>query len=68
MTPMQAIVASTATAAQLLHLENEIGTLEAGKLADIVVVDGDVLQHISKIVDPTNVKLVLKGGQVAKIH
>ena len=66
MTPMQAIVASTATAAQLLHLENEIGTLEAGKLADIVVVDGDVLEDISKIADPANVKLVLKGGQAAK--
>jgi imidazolonepropionase-like amidohydrolase len=39
MTPMQAIVASTATAAQLLHLENQVGTLEVGKLADIVVVD-----------------------------
>src|SRR5215469_10307695 len=66
MTPMQAIVASTATAARLLHLEHQIGTLEVGKLADIVVVDGDVLEDISKFADPANVKLVLKGGQVAK--
>jgi imidazolonepropionase-like amidohydrolase len=66
MTPMQAIVASTATAAQLLHLENQLGTLEVGKLADIVVVDGDVLEDISKIADPANVKLVLKGGQAAR--
>ena len=66
MTPMQAIVASTATAAQLLHVEHQVGTLEAGKLADVVVVDGDVLEDISKIADPANVKLVLRGGQVAK--
>ena len=66
MTPMQAIGASTATAAQLLHVENQLGTLEVGKLADIVVVDGDVLEDISKISDPSNMKLVLKGGKIAK--
>ena len=66
MTPMQAILASTANAAQLLHVENQIGTLEVGKLADIVVVDGDVLEDISKLADPANVRLVLKGGQAAK--
>ncbi len=63
---MQAILASTANAARLLHLENQLGTLEVGKLADIIVVDGNVLEDISKIADPTNVKLVLKGGQAAK--
>ncbi len=66
MTPMQAIVASTANAAQLLHLDKDLGTLEVGKLADVVVVDGDVLNDINKIADPGNVKLVLKGGRAAK--
>jgi len=66
MTPMQAIVASTSRAAQLLHLEQNLGTLEAGKLADVIIVEGDVLNNISKIAGPTNVKLVLKGGQAAK--
>jgi imidazolonepropionase-like amidohydrolase len=66
MTPMQAIVASTANAARLLHLDENLGTLEVGKLADVVVVDGDVLEDISKIADPGNVKLVLKGGRAAK--
>jgi len=41
MTPMQAIVASTRTAAELLRLDNVTGTLAAGKLADILIVDGD---------------------------
>ncbi len=66
MTPMQAIVASTANAARLLHLDASVGTLEAGKLADVIVVDGDVLGDIRKIADASNVKLVLKGGRAAK--
>jgi imidazolonepropionase-like amidohydrolase len=43
MTPMQAIVATTQSAAQLMGLEDELGTLEPGKRADLVVVDGDPL-------------------------
>jgi imidazolonepropionase-like amidohydrolase len=66
MTPMQAIVASTSSAAQLLHLDENLGTLEEGKLADVIIVDADVLNDITKIGDPANVKLVLKGGQAAK--
>ena len=43
MTPMQALVATTRSAAELMGLEDELGTLEAGKRADLVVVDGDPL-------------------------
>ncbi|HJP71624.1 MAG TPA: amidohydrolase family protein [Candidatus Limnocylindria bacterium] len=43
MTPMQAIVATTQSAAELMGLEDELGTLEPGKRADLVVVDGDPL-------------------------
>ncbi len=66
MTAMQAIVASTQNAARLLHVDRHIGTLEAGKLADIIVVNGDVLGDISRIADKTNIQLVLKGGRAAK--
>ena len=66
MTTMQAIVASTQNAARLLHLDKHIGTLEVGKLADVIVVKGDILADISKIVDQTNIQLVLKGGRAAK--
>ena len=48
MTPLQAIIASTSNAARLLHLEDDLGTLEVGKFAD-------VLSDISKIADPANV-------------
>src|SRR5229473_4550375 len=66
MTPMQAILASTSQAAQLLHLDGMVGTLEEGKVADIIVVDGEVSSDIRRIADPANVKLVLKGGRAAK--
>lgn len=66
MTPMQAILASTVHAAQLLHLDDQLGTIAVGKLADMIIVDGDVLSDISKIADPDNVKLVLKAGRAAK--
>ncbi|HLI69462.1 MAG TPA: amidohydrolase family protein [Ktedonobacteraceae bacterium] len=66
MTPMQAIQASTSSAAELLHLSDELGTLEVGKLADVIVVSGDVLADISLLANPANIKLVLKGGRIVK--
>ncbi len=66
MTPLQAISASTLHAARLLHLDGRLGTLEVGKLADVILVDADVLNDISQIANPANVKLVLKGGQIVK--
>jgi imidazolonepropionase-like amidohydrolase len=44
MTPMQALVATTRSAAELMGLDGELGTLEEGKRADLVVVDGDPLE------------------------
>ena len=66
MTPMQSIRATTLNAAQLLHLDKQLGTLEEGKLADIIVVAGNVLDDISIIANPDNVKFVLKGGEAVK--
>jgi imidazolonepropionase-like amidohydrolase len=66
MTPMQAIVASTSSAARLLRLDNHLGTLVEGKLADIIIVDGNVLDDFNRIADPRNIKLVLKGGSEVK--
>jgi imidazolonepropionase-like amidohydrolase len=41
MTPAQALVATTKTAAELMGVDDRLGTLEPGKIADVVVVDGD---------------------------
>jgi imidazolonepropionase-like amidohydrolase len=62
MTPMQSIVASTRSAAELLHLDGQVGTLAPGKLADVLVVDGDPLADIQVVADPARRALVLKGG------
>src|SRR5207245_827998 len=51
MTPMQAIVASTANAAQLLHLDGMVGTLEEGKVADVIVVGGEVYGDMREMGD-----------------
>jgi imidazolonepropionase-like amidohydrolase len=62
MTPMQAIVASTRNAAELLRLDDKLGTLASGKLADVLVVAGDPLADIEAVADPARRALVLKGG------
>ncbi len=62
MTPMQSIVASTKTAAECLGLEREIGTLESGKYADLLVVDGDPLADISIFDQQERLAMVMKGG------
>jgi imidazolonepropionase-like amidohydrolase len=62
MTPMQAIVAGTRTGAEVLGLARSIGTIEPGKLADVIAVEGDPSVDITALERPA---LVLKGGQPA---
>jgi imidazolonepropionase-like amidohydrolase len=61
MTPAQAIQSATATAAELLGMQDSLGTIEAGKLADIVAVPGDPLADVSVM---EKVDFVMKGGVV----
>ena len=61
MSPGEALDTAHAAAARLLRMEDQIGTIEPGKLADLVVLDGDPLADISAV---RQVHLVLKGGQV----
>jgi imidazolonepropionase-like amidohydrolase len=60
MTPAQALVATTRTAAELMGLEEELGALEVGKRADVVVVEGDPLANLSGL--GTRVRQVWKDG------
>ena len=61
---MHAIQTATRNAAQAIRLGHELGTIEAGKLADIVAVDGDPLEDIRVIQEKKNIVLVLKEGRV----
>ncbi|MGC2467160.1 MAG: amidohydrolase family protein, partial [Candidatus Acidiferrum sp.] len=63
MTPMQAIRAGTVVPAELLGWSDKVGTIEAGKWADIVAVSGDPLKDITEL---KRVKFVMKSGAVYK--
>ena len=63
MTPMNAIRSGTTIAAELLGWSDKMGTLEAGKWADLVAVSGDPLQDISEL---QRVKFVMKSGSIIK--
>jgi imidazolonepropionase-like amidohydrolase len=60
LTPMQAIVAGTWENAHFFHIEDRLGSVEAGKLADLLLVEGDPLANIS---NTRNVRRVMLGGR-----
>jgi imidazolonepropionase-like amidohydrolase len=60
----QVLLAATGIAAQCLGWEKDIGTIEKGKLADLIAVKGDPLKDIGILTVKENIKLVLKGGTV----
>ena len=63
MTPLQAIQTATINDADLLGWSDKVGTIEPGKWADIVAVDGDPLQDVTTL---QHVKFVMKGGEVVR--
>ena len=63
MPPLEVLRAATVNAAGLLGWADRIGSLEAGKLADIIAVDGDPLKDVKEL---QKVKFVMKGGEVVK--
>jgi len=63
MTPLQAIQTATVNDAELLGWSDKIGTIEPGKFADLIAVDGDPLKDVTIL---QQVKFVMKGGEVVK--
>ncbi len=66
MGPMGALISATRTNAELFGMADRIGTLEAGKWADVIVVNGNPLDDIEVLREPGNLSLVVKEGQVLK--
>ena len=63
-TPLEAIMCATKTGAEIMGRSHEFGTVEAGKLADLLIVDGDVLSDIALLEDRSHFIAVLQGGVI----
>jgi imidazolonepropionase-like amidohydrolase len=64
LTPLEVLTCATKTGAEIMGRADEIGTLEVGKLADVLVVDGDVIADISLLEDRSRFIAVVQGGAV----
>jgi imidazolonepropionase-like amidohydrolase len=64
--PMAALVSATRTNAELLCLADRTGTVEEGKWADLIVVEGNPVENIDVLREAGNVRLVVKRGEVLK--
>jgi imidazolonepropionase-like amidohydrolase len=62
----KAILSATAVNAALFRMQDRIGTVEAGKDADLILVSGEPLDRVELLADPSCVPLVVKGGRVVK--
>lgn len=64
MSPMDAIVAATKTAAEAIGVSNIVGTIEEGKMADIIVIDGNPLEDINILSRGDKIAMVMKEGEI----
>ena len=66
MTPMEAIVATTKTAAECLEWDDRVGTIETGKLADIIISSVNPIADINGLADNDNIPFVMQNGKIKK--
>ena len=66
MSPGEAIMAGTKNAAECLEMDDRIGTIEPGKLADIIICKKDPIANINSLGNPENIMLVVKEGEIIK--
>jgi imidazolonepropionase-like amidohydrolase len=62
-TPTESLIAATKTAAEVIGMNNDLGMLETGRLADLVVCDGDPTKDVSLLTDPANIKMIYLAGR-----
>ena len=65
-TPLEIVRMATKVNAEILLMGDQLGTLEEGKLADVILVKGDLSQSVAPITDQNNVKLVIQDGEIVK--
>ncbi|MFZ1889675.1 MAG: amidohydrolase family protein [Candidatus Binataceae bacterium] len=59
---------ATRNGAEMLGMKDELGTIEAGKLADLLVVNGDPVRGITVLQDRANLDVIMKGGKFIECH
>ncbi|MGN6357291.1 MAG: amidohydrolase family protein [Novosphingobium sp.] len=62
-TPMEAIIAATATGGEVMMMEGELGKVQEGYLADLILVDGDPLADVTILQDKSRIHAVMKDGE-----
>ena len=65
LTPLEAITIGTLNGAKAMG-RTDLGTIETGKLADIIAIEGNPLDNIKALHEAKNIKMVMKGGDVLK--
>jgi len=63
MSSIDAIISTTGIASEAIGLSDKVGTLEKGKLADLLIVDGDPLKDITVLQNKNLIKMVIKDGE-----
>jgi imidazolonepropionase-like amidohydrolase len=63
MSPIEAIMTSTSSAARLIGIHDQVGTIERGKMADLLLIDGNPLRKIDLLCDRSRIAGVMKAGQ-----
>ncbi|HEY7647892.1 MAG TPA: amidohydrolase family protein [Methylomirabilota bacterium] len=66
MKPMEVLLSATKVNAELFRMQDRIGTVEPGKLADLIVVEGNPLRNLRVFQNTDNLKIIMKGGRLAK--
>ena len=66
MSPMEAIVSATSLGGQIMAMEDELGLIKEGYLADLLLVDGDPTKDITVLQDATKLNVIMKDGMFHK--
>jgi imidazolonepropionase-like amidohydrolase len=64
MSPMEVLIATTMTNAEIVGAQNDLGSIETGKLADLLLVDGNPLDDLSVLADRARIHMVIQGGTI----